>query len=271
MKTKTELLTLLGEDRLEEIFQEFSAPNIAQTPKAQQVLLLQSRWHDLKNQEIAGITSRADLDVGYAQVRQGLHHVLTLEPPTEQPAQKSAASWFWPVALVGALMIGLASAWFALNTDIDTQKAAKEDKKRLEELVKPVITEETKPTNSASAQTAIQLQLPENRVATFTVLTNQVRYELLSAQIEPANDAESLVQVQVKCSNKGAYPINFWNKSFRMACNGNNLAPSGSLNAVVELKSDHTGILEFMIPAAATSFDLVVMNQDMEKVFVLKR
>jgi hypothetical protein len=274
MKTNKALLHLLGEDRLEEVFQAFDEPNSGQNEFQNQVLLLKARWFSLKNQEVAGTASREDLDVGYAQVRKSLHHLLTNDAPhTQVPASAQGKnSWFWPAALVGALLIGLASAWFAFSEDNTQRKQAQNEQKRLEELVAPVKPEE-KPAEASTSATAppVPLQLPANSMALFQTSTRNVRYTLTSADIAPANSTEELVSIQLKCSNLGKYPLNFWNSSFRLDCDGSRIAPSGDLNKVVPERSDASGTLQFMVPIATQSFELIFEDFDQEKKLVLRR
>jgi TIR domain-containing protein len=74
-------------------------------------------------------------------------------------------------------------------------------------------------------------------------------YSLLSAAVTPtANDTNELT-LRFRFTNQGRYDANAWDATFRLAADGQTLAPTGGLNEIVHALSSMEGIVVFTVPA----------------------
>ncbi len=85
---------------------------------------------------------------------------------------------------------------------------------------------------------------------------DRIGYEILQSHVERISPAQALLKLTVRMSNGKPFPVNFWNDSFRLSWGGNTLAPSNSLNKVVDGSSTQSGEITFTILNAAGSGSL---------------
>jgi len=79
-----------------------------------------------------------------------------------------------------------------------------------------------------------------------------VTFTFTRATVESRNAETATLLVDVRMSNRGKYPANFWDQSFRLRTNDGNVAASGGLNEVVPggAESSH-GVLRFSVALAS--------------------
>jgi hypothetical protein len=266
MKAKAELLKLLSEDRLDNFFSLADADAIHDD----QYILLKSKWHSLQKQVHASTIGQDDYEVGVAQVRQGLLNWVRGEVQHSSADGLPRPFFRFRLAWIAfGLAIGLAIFWqLSRKPKIETPP----------EQEKPIVTQPStqgKPpqptikveTIKPAVLSKVKLKLASNRIAKFYTTSRKISYEVLDAELEPADDKRSLLHVQVLFKNADRFPINFWNSSFRLEVDGEKrrLAPTGDLNEVVPAQSDKEGVVTFSVPADARNFQLFIQDYDKEK------
>ncbi len=75
-----------------------------------------------------------------------------------------------------------------------------------------------------------------------------VVYKILSARLEPYNAEKDALRFTVRCTNNDDYPMNFWDRSFRLLVDGVPHAPISGLNELVEGQSAKEGDIAFEVP-----------------------
>ena len=73
-------------------------------------------------------------------------------------------------------------------------------------------------------------------------------YKILSARLEPYNAEKDALRFTIRCTNNDDYPMNFWDRSFRLLVDGVPRAPISGLNEMVEGKSAKEGDIVFEVP-----------------------
>ena len=73
-------------------------------------------------------------------------------------------------------------------------------------------------------------------------------YKILSAHLEPYNAEKDALRFTVRCTNNDDYPMNFWDRSFRLVVDGVPRAPISGLNEIVEGQSAKEGDIVFEVP-----------------------
>ncbi len=73
-------------------------------------------------------------------------------------------------------------------------------------------------------------------------------YKILSARLEPYNAEKDALRFTVRCTNNDDYPLNFWDRSFRLVVDGVPRAPISGLNEIVEGQSTREGEIIFEVP-----------------------
>lgn len=263
MKTQAELIQLLSENRISDVFEAL----VQSQPKSENALvLLQSKWHALKSQEVAGAIDSQELELGYAQVRQGLLNIIKGEVHSAPDGKPGLESRFWMFALLGALAIGLASALYVV---LDSKKSAPTiaqttspdaEQSRLESLVS---------TSSPASTASSTFVIPPDAV----LINNDVTLKIESATLEPATDTESRLLVKILCKNDGRYDYHFYDGGFRIRAAGSEwrISPTGALSEVVEARSDKVGVARFMVPSSASYFDIIITEGEATKTVRLER
>jgi hypothetical protein len=74
-------------------------------------------------------------------------------------------------------------------------------------------------------------------------------YKILSARLEPYNAEKNALSFTIGCTNNDDYPMNFWDRSFRLLVDGVPRAPISGLNEIVEGQSAKEGDIVFEVPA----------------------
>ena len=83
-------------------------------------------------------------------------------------------------------------------------------------------------------------------------------YTLLTARLDRYAPNKLSLRFEVRMTNNGRYPANFWASSFRLLVDGVPRAPENSLNEVVADHSAKEGIVEFVIPDTTTNVGLQI-------------
>ncbi len=73
-------------------------------------------------------------------------------------------------------------------------------------------------------------------------------YKILSARLEPYNAEKDALRFTVRCTNNDDYPLNFWDRSFRLVVDGVPRAPISGLNEIVDGQSAKEGDIVFEVP-----------------------
>ena len=104
----------------------------------------------------------------------------------------------------------------------------------------------------AQGSGARKLSLP----GTTRVNFQEAAYELLEARVEPYSSDTVALHLNVRMTNNGRYPANFWVASFRLLVDGALQAPTNDLDDVVPAQSAKEGEVEFVIPSSASTVGL---------------
>lgn len=81
-------------------------------------------------------------------------------------------------------------------------------------------------------------------------------YSVLAARLNRNAPNRLSLRFEVRMTNTGRYPANFWAASFRLLIDGVPRAPENDLNELVDAHSAKEGILEFVIPDTTTDVGL---------------
>jgi hypothetical protein len=100
------------------------------------------------------------------------------------------------------------------------------------------------------------LPLPELR----DHVLGDVSYTLLDAQLLPGTTERNRVRIRMRMTNRGAYPANFWERSFRLLVDGAPIAPEEELNEVVDAESAREGLLTFSVSQATRAAKLKISS-----------
>jgi hypothetical protein len=73
-------------------------------------------------------------------------------------------------------------------------------------------------------------------------------YKILSARLEPYNAEKDALRFTIRCTNNDDYPMNFWDRSFRLLVDGVPRAPTSGLNEIVDGQSAKEGDVVFEVP-----------------------
>jgi len=107
------------------------------------------------------------------------------------------------------------------------------------------------PTDSAAPNS---LTLP----ADTEVRAGDLVYKILAARLDRYAPGKLSLRFEVRMTNNGRFPANFWGDSFRLRVDGVSRAPDNSLNELVAAHSAKEGAVEFVIPDATTNVGLQV-------------
>ncbi len=83
-------------------------------------------------------------------------------------------------------------------------------------------------------------------------------YTVLTARLERYAPNKLSLRLEVRMTNNGRYPANFWASSFRLLVDDVPRAPENDLNEVVKDHSAKEGIVEFVIPDTTTAAGLQI-------------
>jgi hypothetical protein len=73
-------------------------------------------------------------------------------------------------------------------------------------------------------------------------------YEIRSARLEPYNAEKDALRFTIRCTSNSPYPVNFWDRSFRLLVDNVPRAPVSGLNEIVEGQSAKEGDIVFEVP-----------------------
>ncbi len=114
------------------------------------------------------------------------------------------------------------------------------------------------PTRIFTRQSGYEVGVPVGR----SYRSGDIAYSVLGASAAPGTDGKLRLSFQVKAVNKGAYDMNFWDRSFRVIAGGDSYAPVSGLNEIVRGESFGTGEVEFLVPDDTTTAQLKVNFPD---------
>jgi hypothetical protein len=83
-------------------------------------------------------------------------------------------------------------------------------------------------------------------------------YTVLTARVERYAPNKLSLKFEVRMTNNGRFPANFWVSSFRLLVDGVPRAPENDLDEVVKDHSAKEGIVEFVIPDTTTALGLQI-------------
>jgi hypothetical protein len=83
-------------------------------------------------------------------------------------------------------------------------------------------------------------------------------YTVLAARLDRYAPNKLSLRFEVRMTNNGRYPANFWAASFRLLVDGVPRAPENNLNELVDGHSAKEGIVEFVIPDTTTDVGLQI-------------
>ncbi len=83
-------------------------------------------------------------------------------------------------------------------------------------------------------------------------------YRVLAARLDRYAPNKLSLRFEVRMTNNGRYPANFWAASFRLLVDGIPRAPESNLNELVDSHSAKEGIVEFVIPDTITGVGLQI-------------
>ena len=108
------------------------------------------------------------------------------------------------------------------------------------------------PSNSQVASYPVILSAgTEVRVGDFV-------YKVLAARLDRYAPNKLSLRFEVRMTNNGKYPANFWGASFRLLVDGAPRAPENNLNELVDSHSAKEGMVEFVIPDTTTDVGLQI-------------
>lgn len=92
---------------------------------------------------------------------------------------------------------------------------------------------------------------------------NEVRvkdfvYKILAGRLDQHAPNKLSLKFEVRMTNNGEYPANFWAASFRLVADGVPRAPENNLNELVDGHSAKEGTVEFVIPDTTTKIGLQI-------------
>ena len=108
-------------------------------------------------------------------------------------------------------------------------------------------------TAAASAPYAIAIP----RIA--EVVAGDLVYTLVSGNVTPRGTAAEL-RLRIRLANDGSSAVNFWDSSFRLSVNGEELAPTSDLNEIVMDHSLRNGVVTFQLPPRARRVVLRILD-----------
>jgi hypothetical protein len=117
----------------------------------------------------------------------------------------------------------------------------------------PPVPGTTKPSSTGQAAGR-----PVSLPAGTQVRVGDLVYTVLSARLERYDPNKLSLRFEVRMTNNGKYPANFWVSSFRLVVDGVPRAPENDLNEVVADHSAKEGIVEFVIPDTTTNAGLQI-------------
>jgi hypothetical protein len=115
----------------------------------------------------------------------------------------------------------------------------------------PAIPKDSSTSQAASYPVALPAGSEVVRVGDFV-------YRVLAAQLDQYAPNKLSFRVEVRMTNNGRYPANFWAASFRLLVDGVPRSPANNLNELVDANSAKEGIVEFVIPDTTTVVGLQI-------------
>jgi hypothetical protein len=117
----------------------------------------------------------------------------------------------------------------------------------------PPAPDATKPSSTSQvAPSSVNLS------AGTQVRVGDLVYTVLATRLERYAPNKLSLTFEVRMTNNGRYPANFWASSFRLLLDGVPRAPENDLNEVVKDHSANEGIVEFVIQDTTTAVGIQI-------------
>jgi hypothetical protein len=100
--------------------------------------------------------------------------------------------------------------------------------------------------------------LPSGQEITLSAYT----YKILEAKLDRLGSSKLRVQFRIRLTNHDGYPINFWNRTFRLLEDGVPRSPVSELSEAVEGHSAKEGVVEFAVPDSVQHVLLQIRHGD---------
>lgn len=104
----------------------------------------------------------------------------------------------------------------------------------------------------------LPMSLPSGQEITLSAYT----YKILEAKLDRLGSSKLLLQFRIRLTNHDGYPINFWNRTFRLLEDGVPRSPVSELSEAVEGHSAKEGVVEFTVPDSVQQVLLQIRHGD---------
>jgi hypothetical protein len=171
------------------------------------------------------------------------------EEPKLQSWWQTVPGFLTAVAALITALTGLAVAVYQIR---DSQVSATSGSEQVSP-EKPVAAASQTPSGDGGTQQSVALPTGTE----VKLAQGDIVYKILSARLEPYNAEKNALRFTIRCTSNSPYPVNFWDRSFRLLVDGVPRAPISGLNEIVEGQSAKEGDIVFEVP---TGEDKVVLQ-----------
>lgn len=105
-----------------------------------------------------------------------------------------------------------------------------------------------RPTPSGKPRRTSFATLPRSLPSGQEITLSAYTYKILEAKLDRLGSSKLRFQFRIRLTNHDRYPINFWNRTFRLSEDGVPRSPVSELNETVEGHSAKEGVVEFAVP-----------------------
>lgn len=254
---KQSLARLLAENNLEALFDALKTQN---NRYLNDLLLLESRWNDLRARQRAGTVSNEQADLEMARIRKSLLEVIEMgagnahAAPHALPRKNASRLW---VGLLLALVVVL------LGYVVYTQALSGENEAALSS---------SEPAAGVSKRPSAQnktLNTSEIQPVTFAPGDFQYErvYSLVKTSVESTGGGKSLITLRVGLNFKGIINHLFGNNDFRLVADElpGPLAPSNFFSEVIDSKSYGEQEVKFELSDDIRRFSVIIEGKEDKK------
>jgi hypothetical protein len=117
-----------------------------------------------------------------------------------------------------------------------------------------VRTDSGRKTRAPVRAARVRVGFPEGRHVTI----NDLGYDVVSTQVSTKNPGQIELALQVRMTNSGRYPANFWNQTFRLRIGPDTKPPTSFLDDLVAAGTTKSGEVDFTLPRSTQSGTLLV-------------
>ncbi len=244
---KEQIQKLVIESKTEEALETLIAwIKTRQSNELNEAILLRSRYEQAERDLGMNLISPEDAARVFSQINFSLLNLAdNLEKKTVEIRAFPAGRRGWLIALSGALLI-LIFIIFVSQMLLPGRK----------------FTDAAPRENTAAARDQANIDFPEGKEVSLTILGSTATYTFLSGKSDPYNPDNQKVTFKIRCFLKGRYAMNFWESDFRLIANDLPYAAQGGLNEVVEGDSFKDGEIYFLIPKELRKADVRIQFYD---------